>query len=326
MKPDILYAITDDGSPLPIIDVTHPAFAVTATAAEIATMAEQFLLESTRRQATSEQVRAALEQATLGRALIAASGTFLSGMNTYLFKLGPNNLGANANPIDQHIAGSFPAFTMRLRLQDMARMLADGLAHTASQPQRPLCFINIAGGPGADTWNALIYLQTEHPELLADRTINTTVLDLDDHGPSFGQRALDVLCASPSPLSGLNITFQHLPYNWSQTDLLKETLTTTPAIHSQCAISSEGGLFEYGSDKQITENLQQLHAGTAPDAFVVGSVTRDGPLVNAAHSSIQIPTRPRTLEAFQQLVTQAGWSIQHVIERPMSYNLRLTKA
>jgi len=326
MKTGVLYAITDDGTNLPIIDVTNPAFAVAATDAELGAMCEQFLLESAKRQEIPAPLREALQRSILGRAIMAASGTFLAGMDTYLFKLGPDNLGTNATPIDRRIAESFPAFTARLRLQDMARLLADGVSLTAvSEPRRPVCLINIGGGPASDSWNALIYLHAGNPDLLVRREITIAVMDLDGHGPAFGVRAIDALCAPASPLSGLDVRFRHFTYDWSRAVRLREALLHLRAADAACAVSSEGALFEYGSDTEIVENLRTLHAGTAPDAIVVGSVTRDGEAVRASQIPNGPSSLPRTIEAFRLLVEQAGWTIQHVVERPFSYNVRLVK-
>jgi hypothetical protein len=40
-------------------------------------------------------------------------------------------------------------------------------------------------------------------------------------------------------------------------------------------ISSEGGLFEYQSDVQISANLEMLHAAMPAEAIAVGSATHD---------------------------------------------------
>src|SRR5713226_7482445 len=327
MTPGILSAMTDDGISLPVIDVTNPAFAVTATDTELAAMCDQFVLESKQRQEIPAPLREALLRSTLGRALTAASGTFLTGMDTYLLKLGPENLGAEASPIDRRIAASFPALMTRVRLQDMARLLADALPITAAaNPQRPLCLVNIGGGPAGDSWNALIHLHAEHPDLLAGREIVIAVLDLDDHGPAFGVRALDTLRAPGAPLGGLAIDVRHLRYQWSQVDRLREALDVLHAADAVCAISSEGALFEYGSDTEIVTNLETLHAGTAADTLVVGSVTRDGEPMRSLQTADRASTRPRTLEAFRSLAGQARWIVHHVLERPFSYNVRLVKA
>jgi hypothetical protein len=148
MTSGVLSATTDDGLCVPVIDVTHPAFAVTTTDTELAALCDQFVLESKERREIPAPLREALQRSMLGRALIAASGTFVTGMDTYLLKLGPENLGAEASPIDRRIAASFPALMTRVRLQDVARLLADGLSRTAAATSpRPLCLVNIGGGP-----------------------------------------------------------------------------------------------------------------------------------------------------------------------------------
>jgi hypothetical protein len=74
--------------------------------------------------------------------------------------------------------------------------------------------------------------------------------------------------------------------------------------------------FEFGSDAQISANLETLHAATAADAIAVGSVTHD-PLVRAV--------QPRTPNAFDDLARRSGWRIDAQIDRQFSYNLRRTK-
>jgi hypothetical protein len=327
VRTDIVYAMTKDGEKLAVIDVTNAAFAVRTTDEELAAMAERYILEAERHNEIPATLREALRNSKLGRGLMAASGTFLDGMTTYQLKLGPESLGEGFSPIDQRIAASFPAFTARLRLQDMARLMADGLAGAAmAEPRRPVCLVNIGGGPGADSWNALILLSRGHAGLLADRKIGIAIMDLDQRGPAFGGRVLEALCASAAPLSGLKIEFAHLEYEWSHADRLREALHELRTSDSVCGISSEGALFEYGSDEEIISNLQALHAGTAADSIAVGSVTREGKPVRASLIGNRVPTRPRTIEAFRVLAEQGGWIVQEVIERPFSYNVRLVKA
>src|SRR5580700_4413772 len=122
MTPGVLSVLTDDGVSLAVIDVTHPAFAVATNDTELEAMSHQFVLESRQRQEIPAALRDALRTSMLGRGLTEASGTFLSGMSTYLLKLGPDNLGTEAGPLDRRIAASFPALVTRLRLQDMARL------------------------------------------------------------------------------------------------------------------------------------------------------------------------------------------------------------
>lgn len=327
MRTDVLYAMTEEDTKLAVIDVTNPAFAVTATEAELSAMAEQYILEAGQQREIPEALREALRNSMLGRGLMAATGTFLGGMSTYLLKLGPENLGGEASPIDKRIAASFPAFTARLRLQDMARLLAAGLGCAeADGARRPVCLVNIGGGPGSDSWNALITLRAESPEGLVKREIAIAVLDLDACGPAFGRRAVEALCGVGAPLHGLDIGFRHFPYEWSDAEQLAEALEKLNAREAACGISSEGGLFEYGSDEEIVANLRALHAGTAKDAVMVGSVTRDGGPVRASLIASRVLTRPRTIEGFRLLCEQGGWGVEEIIERPFSYNVRMVKA
>lgn len=331
MSDAVLYATTPGGESLPIIDVTHPAFVVRATEAELAAMSEQYLLESAQRGEIPAAMREALRGSKFGRALMEASGSYLPGMITYQLKLGPDNLGADASQIDRRIAASFPAFATRLRLQDMAFLLADGLARICDEEwkigerRRPIRLINIGGGAASDSWNALVCLRARGAELLTGREIAIAVLDIQEDGPTFGASAIEALCAPGAPLGGLEIAWRHVPFEWSQVSRLPQILEDLGAAQAVCAVSSEGGLFEYGSDEEIVSNLAAIDAGTAPDAMVVGSVTRDGELARASQGATGIRTRLRTLEGFGALAAEAGWAVQQAIERPFSYNVRLVK-
>lgn len=318
-------AVTNDGVELPVIDVTNPAFAVAASEVELEAMSTQYILAASQVNEMPAALRQALQTSTLGKAIMAASGTFLPGLITYLLKLGPENLGTFASPIDRQIAASFPAFAARLRLQDIARLLADGLqCSLVAQPRRPLCLINVGGGVASDSWNALIHLQAEI-STLADRAIVIAVIDIDDDGPAFGARAIHALRAPAGALSGLDVSFRHFKYEWSDADRLRKTFTDLNTAEALCAISSEGGLFEYGSDKEVTSSLNAMHALTASDAIIVGSVTRECEVVRVSQIANRVSTRPRTIEAFRSLVAEGGWFVNQVIERPFSYNVSLVK-
>ena len=324
-----LHAAHQDGIELAVVDVTHPAFRVVISDEELAAMADRHLLELPQQVAATAapEVQEILQQSRLWRSFRTASGGFLPWMPTYLMKLGPENLGAaETSPVDRHITASFPALALRIRLQDMARLLADGVATMLdAQPGRPVCFVNIAGGPASDSWNALILLRTERPELLAGRSVVVAVLDLDESGPAFGARAVAVLREPGGPLSEVKVSLQHIPYGWSETSRLKEVLTELQASEAACAISSEGGLFEYGTDEEVVANLRALHAGTAADAVMAGSVTRESELMRAMMSIHGMRLQPRTLDAFRALAAEAGWTVKRAIERPLSYHVLLAK-
>src|SRR5262249_39379699 len=276
---------------------------------ELAALTGQFLSEAQSRQDVPPQLLAALQRSVLGRGLMAARGTFLSGMHTYLLKLGPDSLWDGAEEIDRRIAASFPAFTNRLRVQDRARLLADGVLAAAPAAGRALCFVNIAGGPAADSWNTLLLLRAERPDVLAGRRITVAVLDPDSEGPRFGAGAIARLREVGGPLAGLDVAFQHLPLPWSDRAALRTELEALGARNTLCAASSEGGLFEYGSDEEIVNALTTLAAGTAADAVVAGSVAREGEATRASHRGAEVAVRPRTLDAFRALGREAGWGV-----------------
>jgi hypothetical protein len=322
----ILYASTDEGVELPIVDVTHPAFAVSLSEGEQRERIHAFMKEAqtfgklpplVRRPLTRFFLRGSL----LGGAIGAMGNSYLSGMNTYLFKLGPENLSdPRAKPVDRKIAAALPGFCMRLRLCDMARLLADAArpALAVGPAERPLHFLNVAGGTAIDSLNALILLRREHPALLEGRRVEITVLDLDTAGPHFGARALARLVERSAPLAGLDAHFRRVHYDWSNPTELVPVLEEARAAGAVTLASSEGGLFEYGSDAHILANLGTLRAGTSGEMRVVGSVTRADAPMQLLRTSSPVPTVPRGLDVFRALVEKASFRVERALERPFS--------
>jgi len=333
-RPGVCYAMTNDGVELPVVDVTHPAFAVKISDAELAEAIDRFVRESKRRAKLPVFVerlvlRILLWRSALARGLQRIDGQFLRGLDTYLFKLGRENLGAGwANSIDRRIAASLPGLAMRLRLQDMASFLAGGLAPAlASRTAPPLHLLSIAGGPAMDSLNTLLLLQKQDPGCLCGREILIHVLDLENEGPDFGRRALAALQSDGAPLRGLKIEYQFTTYNWSDAKTLRELLAGLGAGKGVFAASAEGGLFDYGSDEEIVANLEILLAGTPADTLMVGTIGRpDGPALQLHRGVSRGAARPRSLGVFSALARRGGWSVDKVIERPFSHNFRLKKA
>lgn len=327
----IYYAVTDEGVELPVIDVGHPAFAVSLDDQEQRAKIHAFLHESPPLTRLPPLVRRPLLKfllrgSVLGRAIGAAGTSFLGGMNTYLLKLGPDNLGSGyAKPIDRKIAASLPAFAMRLRLQDMARLLVEAArsALIHSSAGRPLYLMNIAGGSAIDSLNALILLRREDPALLDGRQVQVVVLDLDSAGPHFGARALSALKAPGAPLAGVEVRFRHVHYRWSDATDLVPLLEEVRSAGALVLVSSEGGLFEYGTDEEIVANLRTLRPELAPDGAFVGSVTRADEPMQKLRSSSRVPTRPRGYATFEKLAELGGFQLGRVIERPFSDHVTL---
>jgi hypothetical protein len=266
-----------------------------------------------------------LSGSVLANGIGQAQGTFMTGMHTYLLKLGPKMLGsAYAKPIDRRIADSLSVLAVRLRLQDVATLMAELLLPVlVKERSRPLHLLNIAGGPAIDSLNTLILLNKKQPGVLAEREIAIGILDLDEAGPTFGARALAQLSQEGGPLPEIRVAFRHVPYNWNKATDLNAVLTEAQARKALVICSSEGGLFEYGSDIEIEENLKVLRA--FPEVLaVVGSVTRADEPVQRIRKMGRAATRPRGLDVFRALIEKTGWKIAQAIERPFSDQVVLT--
>ncbi len=323
-KPGVCYALTKDGIELPVIDVTHPCFALKLGDSEQRAIVEKFLQQGTPFHFLPRFLRSRLleflfRESILAQGIRQVQDSFMPGMHTYLLKLGPDMLGsAYAKPIDRKIASALPSLAVRLRLQDVANLMAGTLLPLLSDnPRRPLHFLNIAGGPAIDSLNALIVLAKKRRDVLAEREVSIYVLDLDDAGPAFGEAALRALSAEGAPLHGIRIAFRAIHYDWSEVATLKTQLDEARADGASIMCSSEGGLFEYGSDDEIEANLKVLRA--APEVLgVVGSVTRSDEPIQRLKQISSTRTRPRGLTVFGNLVRETGWQIASVIERPFS--------
>jgi hypothetical protein len=333
-KPNVRYAVTDDGLELPVIDVTHPAFEVSLNENELNTQLQQFIQDTKRPEKIPPFLRRLMfgfmsSRSTIMRGLMGADGTYMSGMKTYMLKLGPDNLNKRYfSEIDRRIAGSPAGLFVRLRLQDIAQLLAEALIPILdSRPRAALDLLNMGGGPAIDSLNALILIRKNRPELLAGRPISIHSLDLDTAGPNFGARALASLQSENGPLHGLDVSFNHANYNWSNSDVLREHVKSLNG-QNIFAASSEGALFEYGSDDDITGNLQALFDTTPADAIVAGSVTRADELglkLNGRDLGSRAALVLRGIDAFTALALRAGWKVAKSVDRPLSHDVLLKK-
>jgi hypothetical protein len=248
-------------------------------------------------------------------------------MTTYISKLSPGVLGKGyAGAVDRRVAAAIGSVAFRIRLQDMARLLADELVPMlAARKGLPIRMLNIGGGPAMDSLNALILVRKEQPELLAGRRIVITVLDVDKAGPSFGSRAVNALCSENAPLQGLDIVFEHLTYDWNRPSALRDVLDRL-GPDDVAVGSSEGGLFEYGSDEVILENLRALRQGTAPDFAVVGSIMQDGDIPRWIKATSRFPLHTFKLADFAALVRSGGWDVSRFTElNPIQQVVSLSK-
>jgi hypothetical protein len=202
---------------------------------------------------------------------------------------------------------------VRLRMQQIARLIAEEIADdlAAAGADAPLRLINIGGGPALDSINALILLRRARPDLL-NRPIGIEVLDSSRDGAYFGANALAALRASGGPLAGLDIGLRHHDYDWDRTALLDALVERLASEGAMMAASSEGALFEYGSDQAIVDNLKALRRNGTGARLVAGSVTRADEMRRRLIAQTRFKLIPRGLGVFAPLAAQAGFRIAKV--------------
>jgi hypothetical protein len=324
----ILYATTADGLRLPVIDVTHPVFAVEDDPVNLAARREAFLASDRGNGrlpgfVTRLIVRLAARRSRLLRRIVQASrDRYLDSITTYMLKLGAERLPPGFDsPMDGRVAAAPRAELIRLRMQQIARLLAEGLqAALAEAPDAPLHLVNIAGGPALDSINTVIILARANVRLL-DRSIVIHVLDAHQDGPDFGARALLALTASEGPLHGLDVQLQHHGYDWNDTAPLVALLAGIAAHGAIVAASSEGGLFDYGADDAVIANLTALAQAGVP--IVAGSVTSASEARKRMLGQMGFRLATRGLEGFAPLAERSGYRIAESPSAVMSEQVLL---
>jgi hypothetical protein len=308
----VVFATTADGLRLPVIDVTHPAFAVADDPASLAARRDAFLLWDHRNRRvptiiTGLLIRLAARRSPLLRRILASDNEYLDSVSTYMLKLGADHLPPGFDgPVDRKVAAAPHVPLIRLRMQQIARLLAEALvAPLADAPAAPLHLVNIAGGPALDSINALIILARD-PTLI-HRQIAIHVFDAHEDGPTFGARALLALSAPEGPLQGLKVQFQQHPYDWNDTAPLARLVSGLAARGAIIAASSEGGLFEYGTDDAIIANLTALARADVP--IVSGSVTSSSEVRKRMIAQTRFRLFARGLEGFAPLAERSGYTI-----------------
>jgi hypothetical protein len=321
--PGVCYVPGDDGIELPVVDVTHPAFQFDITPEELAGIEEKTLRglhQSSKMPPFLLKYYA--RRSIVMRGTMQAAGGYLSGMATYLQKLGPDNLGRGyAGRIDRRLVSTIAPVAGRIRLRNMARGIADGLSPALAQGNNhPLHLLNIGGGTAIDSLNALILIHKEQPQWLDKRQVIVHVLDLDTAGPGFGARALAAATAADGPLAGLAASFDRIRYDWADPGPLERLMNEISDNGAAMAGSSEGGLFEYGTDDDIIANLSALD-GTSDEIVMVGSIIRDGRLSRTIKELGRMTIQIRRLDEFGTLVSRAGWRIVHAIDDNPLYDV-----
>jgi hypothetical protein len=311
-------AKTREGHDLPVIDVTDPRFAVADDPAATQALYDAFVASERRRRWIPQfimraMLRRAASESRLVRAIFASEAGYLDGMSTYVMKLGADNLVPPYDtPMDRRLATSPHVTLLRLRTQQIAHLLADGLVeHLADALGAPLHLINIGGGPALDSVNALILLRRDRADLLR-RPVVIHVLDSGTDGPFFGANVFAAMKADGRPLHGLDAAWERHDYDWNTPAALARLVKDLAGAGYIIAASTEGALFEYGADEAILANLAALRADGAGARLVAGSVTRDDETRRRMIAETQFKLVPRGLAGFAPLATRAGFAIAKV--------------
>jgi hypothetical protein len=323
----VVFATTADGLRLPVIDVTDPAFAIADDAESLAARRDAFLAWERRNRrvptiVTRLLMRLAARRSALLRKILASDNDYLDSITTYMVKLGADHLPPGFDgPLDRKVASAPHMALVRLRMQQVAKLLAEALrAPLAAAPEAPLHLVNIAGGPALDSINALIMLARTRATLIR-RALAIHVFDAQQDGPTFGARALLALTAPEGPLHGIEVQFQHHAYDWNDTAPLARLLAELAARGAIIAASSEGGLFEYGTDDAVVANLTALARAGVP--IVAGSVTSSTKLRKRMIAQTRFRLFARGLEGFAPLAERSGYAIAESRSAVMSEQVLL---
>jgi hypothetical protein len=321
-KPGLFYAVSDDGLELPVVDVTHDAFAVDLSATELDRLAQRSLEDLERAQHLPHVLkRFAARKSRIMQSLLAAADaeSYASAMVTYLFKVGPEHL-TGLSDVDRRLASAFTPVAVRLRLKAMARLLADVVSGPlAGRPGAPLHLVSLGGGTATECTNALLLLAHEQHALLAARCLEVHVLDVDEAGPRFGARALEALSAQAAPLHGLDVRFRFEPWDWRRPGPLGDYVRALAEGGGVVAATSEGGLFEYGTDDDIGATLTALDG--SPGLVVLGSVVRDEPRAHRLLELSGMSWHALGAEGVAQIARSVGWQLLQTVGSLPLYEL-----
>jgi hypothetical protein len=173
----VAIARTKEGFELPVIDVTHPRFVLPDDTESIRILRDATLLSERQRRRVPKflmrwMLMSAARKSRLVRAMSSPDATFLDSVSTYVMKLGAGNLlPPYDSAVDQRFSTSVHMTLMRLRMKQMAKLIAAGaIRELSTAQQRRLHLVDIGGGPAMDSINALILLAQSSRELLKRRS------------------------------------------------------------------------------------------------------------------------------------------------------------
>src|SRR5215468_6735682 len=108
----IVFATTADGVRLPVIDVTHPAFAIPDDPASLAARCDAFLAWDRRNRLMPAVIsrllmRLGARRSPLLRRILGSDNDYLDSITTYMLKLGADHLPTGFDgPVDRRVSAA----------------------------------------------------------------------------------------------------------------------------------------------------------------------------------------------------------------------------
>ena len=315
--PGLPYVFTDTGLELPVLDITHPLFEQSIDDSTLAAQrAQSPALAALVRAMPEAQRRAITERSYIwGTHFTGGAATsYLSGMGTYMLKLGPRLVGGGEDrESDRRATMGVGGIAARMRLRDLCRGQADVLVPSlAAHPKVPLRLVNIAGGAAADTINTLRLVHRRNTHLLWERRIEIHLLEIDTTGPHFAARSLAALRRSGEEFGTLDLDLRFHNTSWG--DEAAWAAILEDGGRDLCFCSSEGGLFEYGSPEEIRRVLDILADHPAVTTVVSGSCLLDreaiDPTITALADTSGSALRFFGRKGLESLLETSPWSAE----------------
>lgn len=304
----VVYATLGDGVVLPVVDVTNPAFAVDDRESNLSMWREQIANPPVRSDQPIGASPAPPTSLLLQRMLTPPAG-YLDGWATYVLKVGAENLPQRLDTeLERRVLSSANAMSLRVRLQQLSRLMAESLSPGVESAR--LRVVSIGGGTGIEALNALIVLRKANSSILPPTDL--VILDVDGQGSELGAAALASLRSPGGTLAGTDIDLRFAPYSWSQPEMISSILADDLNERPFTLVSSEGALFEYGSDSEVVSNLKFLReVGNFP---VAGSAIRDDAAGEAMVARSPFRLHARAMRGIETLAYQAGYCVTRVVQ------------
>lgn len=327
--PGLAYVLADNGIELPVLDITHPQFLSSidedhldeVSKASIQKMLAMGQMSDAQKGTYYAQL---LKSYIFGPVFVSGPGAnFMSGMSTYVYKLGPNLIGGGPDrEFDRTASMDIGGVAMRMRIRDLCRLQAGALIpQLEASPQKSLCFVNIAGGAASDSINTLVLIHQENPTLLRSRKIEIHVLDIDPVGPQFALGCIEAFKTPGRHFHGLDIACHHTAHDWKDAEGLVPLLSNREDCIVMCA--SEGGLFEYGTEEDIIRNLDVLYDHSPDGTRIAGTIVHER---NKVHATVPALAKASNaglrflgVSGLTGLLENTGWRLERVQEENPIY-------